>query len=61
MDEESDEELEKRDEVMEPHVQSSFSSEDEDDTEETEVAFRATRARDLSNVVDFTGPPNGIN
>ena len=47
MDEESDEELE--DEVMEPHVQSSSSSEDEDDAEETEVAFRAARTGDSSN------------
>ena len=34
-----DEELEDTDEVVEPRVQSS-SSEDEDDAEETEVAFR---------------------
>jgi len=61
MDDKSDEELEKRDEVMEHRVQSSSSSEDEDDTEETEVAFWATRDGDLSNVVDFTGPPNDIN
>jgi hypothetical protein len=44
IDEESDEELEDGDEVVEPRVQSSSSSEDEDDAEETEVAFRATRA-----------------
>jgi len=59
MDEESDEELE--DEVMEPHVQSSLSSEDEDDAEETEVAFRAARARDSSIFFNFTGPTNGVN
>jgi len=59
MDEESDEELE--DEVTEPRVQSSSSSEDEDDAEETEVAFRAARARDLSNFLNFTGPSNGVN
>jgi hypothetical protein len=59
MDEESDEELE--DEVMEPHVQSSTSSEDEDDVEEMEVAFWAARARDSSNFLNFTGPSNGIN
>jgi len=46
MDEESDEELE--DEVMEPCVQSSSSSEDEDDAEKNEVAFRAARAGDSS-------------
>jgi len=59
MDEESDEELEDRDKVVEPRVQSSSSSED-DDVEETEVAFRATRAGDSSNFLNFTGPPNGI-
>jgi hypothetical protein len=47
MDEESDEELEDRDKVVEPGVQSS-SSEDEDDAEETEVAFRTARAGDSS-------------
>ena len=46
MDEDSDEELEDRDEVMEPRVQSSSSSENEDDPEETEVSFRTTRAGD---------------
>jgi len=46
LDEDSDDGLEDRDKVVEPHVQSSSSSEDEDDAEETEVAFRATRARD---------------
>jgi len=46
MDEESDEELEDRDEMLEPRAQSSSSSEDkDDDAEETEVAFRATGAR----------------
>ena len=44
MDEESDKELEDRDEVVEPRVQSSSSSEDEEDAEETEVVFRAKRA-----------------
>ena len=60
MDEESDEELEDRDEVVECSVHSSSSSEDEDDPEETEVAFRATRAGDSSNFLNFTGPPNGV-
>jgi hypothetical protein len=46
---------------MEPRVQSSCSSEDEDDTEETEITFRATRAVDSSNVSDFTGRSNGVN
>jgi len=60
MDEKSDEELEDRDKVVEPRVQSSSSSED-DDVEETEVAFWATRAGDSSNFLNFTGPPNGVN
>ena len=60
MDEESDEELEDRDKVVEPCVQSSLSSEDEDDAEENKVAFRTTRARDSSNFLNFSGPPNGI-
>jgi hypothetical protein len=42
-------------------VQYSSFLEDEDDTEETEVTFRATIFGDSSNVLDFTGPPNGIN
>ena len=53
MDEDSDEELEDRDEVMEPRVQSSSSSEDEDDAEETEVAFRPARAGDSSIFFKF--------
>ena len=61
MDEDSDEELEDRDEVMEPRVQPSSSSENEDDPEETEVSFRTTRAGDSSNFLNFTGPPNGVN
>jgi len=60
LDEDTDEELEDRDEVVEPHVQSSLSSENEDDAEETEVAFRTTRARDSSNFLNFTGPPSGV-
>ena len=60
MDEDTDEELEERNEEMEPHVQLSSSSEDED-TEENEATFQATRAGDSSNVSDFTGPPNGVN
>ena len=31
------------------------------DTQETKVAFRATRAGELSKILDFTGPPNGVN
>jgi hypothetical protein len=59
--EESNEKLEDRDEVVRPRVQSSLSSEDEDDAEESEVAFRVTRAGDSSNFSNFAGPPNGIN
>ena len=55
-----DEELEDRDKVVEPHVQSSSSSE-HNDVEETEVAFQATRAADSSDFLNFTGPPNGVN
>jgi hypothetical protein len=48
-----DEELEDRDEVVEPRLQSSSSSEDEDDAEETEVAFWAKRAgiRQISGIL----------
>jgi hypothetical protein len=53
-----DEELEDGDEVVDPRVQSSSS---EDEAEETEVVFRATRARDSSNFLNFTGPPNVVN
>jgi len=56
-----DVELEDRDEMVEPRVQSSSSPEDEDDAKETEVAFQATRAGDSSNFLNFTGPPNGVN
>jgi len=55
-----DEELEDRDKVVEPRVQSSSSSED-DDVEETKVALQATRAGDSSNFLNFTGPPNNVN
>jgi len=61
MDEESDEELEDRNKVVEPCVQYSSSSEDEGDAGETKVAFRATRVGDSSNFLNFTGPPNGVN
>ena len=56
-----DEELEDRDLVVEPCVQSSSSSEGEDDAEETKVAFRGTKAGDSSNFLNFTGPPNDVN
>ena len=57
MDDDSDEELEEIDE----RLQSSSPSEDEDNTEETEVMFRSRRAEDSSKVFDFTGPPSGVN
>ena len=47
--------------MVEPRVQFSSSTEDEDDAEETKVAFRATRGGDSSNFLNFTGPPNGVN
>jgi hypothetical protein len=37
------------------------SSEDEDNTEETEIICRTRRSEDSSNVFDFTGPPSGVN
>jgi len=46
--------------VVEPRAQSSSSSVDEDDAKETEVVVWATRARDSSNFLNFTGPPNGV-
>jgi hypothetical protein len=61
MDVESDEELADTDEVVEPRVQSSSSSEDEDDAEGTEVAFRFAKAGDSSDFLNFTGLPNGVN
>jgi hypothetical protein len=61
MDEDSDEELEDRDEVVERRVQPSSSSENEDDAVETEVAFRTTKAGDSSNFLNCTGPPSGVN
>jgi hypothetical protein len=41
-------------------MQSSSSSEDEDNTEETEVMFRPRRAEDSSVVFAFTGPTSGV-
>jgi len=61
MDEKSDEKLEERDKVMEPCARYTSSSEDEDDTQETKVVFWDPRAGDLSKILDFTRPPNGIN
>jgi len=53
MDEESDDELEDRDEVLEPRVQSSSSSEDEDDAEETEVEFQANKSWGFVKFLEF--------
>jgi len=52
----TDEELEE----IDAHMQSSSSSEDEDNTEETEVTFPTRRTKDSSHVFDFTGPHSGI-
>ena len=54
MDGNSAEQLQETDKLMVPRVQSSSSSEDEDNTEETGVTFRARRAGDSSKVFDFT-------
>jgi len=51
MDEESDEELE--DEVMEPRIESSSSSEDENDVEETEVCFSGCYSRGFVKFFEF--------
>jgi len=56
MDEDSDEELEEIDERM----QSSSSSEDEDNTKQTEVMFQTRRDKNSPKVFDFTGPPSGV-
>jgi hypothetical protein len=56
-----DQELEETDEVIERHVHSSSSSDNEDDSEKTEVTFWATAVGDSSNVFYFTGTPNGVN
>jgi hypothetical protein len=56
-----DEELEDTDEVVEPRVQSFSSSEDKDDAEGTEVAFRSAKAGNSSDFLNFTGPRNGVN
>jgi hypothetical protein len=45
-------------------VSSSSSSEEEEednDNEELEMQFRVRRRGDSANILDFTGPPNGIN
>jgi hypothetical protein len=60
MDEDSDKELEDKDKVVEPRVQSSSSSEDEDYAEKTKVAFRVTRTGDSSNFLNFAEPPNDV-
>jgi hypothetical protein len=56
MDEDSYEELEEKDERM----QCPWSSEDEDNTEDTEVMFWTRRAEDSSKVFAFTGPPSSV-
>ena len=53
MEEESDEELEE-----ERNMSSSSSS---DEADETDITFRDRRAEDSPRVLDFTGPPSGIN
>ena len=56
MEEESDEELEE-----ERNMSSSSSSSSSDEADETDITFRDRRAEDSPRVLDFTGPPSGIN
>ena len=57
MEEESDEELEEERNMS----SSSSSSSSSDEAEETDITFRDRRAEDSPRVLDFTGPPSGIN
>jgi hypothetical protein len=58
MDEESDEELEELNKLLEPCVQCYSSSQDEDNTE-LDVTYWARKDGDAP-VSDFTGFPNGL-
>jgi hypothetical protein len=63
MEEESDEELEDVYEFNEPraNMSSSPSSSSDNEAEETKIRFRYRRPGDSPKVLDFTGPPSGIN
>jgi hypothetical protein len=61
MEEESDEELEELNEFIEPHKNMSSSSSSDNEAEETDIRFRDRRPEDSPKVLDFTGPPSGIN
>jgi hypothetical protein len=61
MEEESDE-LEELTEFIEPTENISLSSSSlSNEAEEREIRFRDRRPEDLPKVLDFTGPPSGIN
>jgi hypothetical protein len=59
MEKESDEELQEPNEFFEPRENISSSSGNE--AEEVEIRFRARRPGYSPKVLDFTGPPSGIN
>jgi hypothetical protein len=66
MEEESDEELEEIHDSIDRHdnVSSSSSEEEEeedDDNEDLELQFRVRRPGDSAKILDFSGPPNGVN
>ncbi|PNF32629.1 hypothetical protein B7P43_G17893 [Cryptotermes secundus] len=66
MEEESYEELEDISDFIEPRENmssssSSSSSSSDKEAEEMEIRFRDRRPGDLPKVLDFTGPPSGIN
>ncbi|PNF29671.1 PiggyBac transposable element-derived protein 4 [Cryptotermes secundus] len=64
MEEESDEELDDINDFTDPRpgiLSSSSSSSSDNEAEEPEIRFRHRRPGDLPKVLDFTGPPSGIN
>jgi hypothetical protein len=60
MEDESDEVLEELNEFIEPYENVSSSSSG-NEAEDVEISFRVRRLRDSPKVLDFTGPPSGIN
>jgi hypothetical protein len=63
MEDESDEELEEVNELIEGSQNASSSPPpppSSSDEEEMEIAFRHRRETDTASIHDFTGPPNGI-
>jgi hypothetical protein len=61
MEEESVEELEELNEFIEPTENISSSLTLSTEAEEREIRFRDRRPEDSPKVLDFTGPPSGIN